>query len=404
MALPLTAAQDILLKAATALEPETVALAECWRRVLARDVTADIDFPPFDRSPLDGYALIAAEVAAATSASPVWLQVVDDIPAGSLPRTDIRPGTAARIMTGAPVPAGATGVVRLEDTREENGRVAIMAGTLAGRNICRRGEEIAAGQAVLQAGTILGSGAMGLLALLGISRPAVFRRPRVAVIATGSEVVSVETPLGPGAIRNSNSYMLAAQIAEAGAQAVDFGIVRDEVALIADRLANTGDCDLVVTTGGVSAGDYDLLADVYQQLGIVILFNHVAIKPGMAMLAGQKGGRLYIGLSGNPAAASVAFELLVRPVLQKMGGHEELWRPRTRARLTAAFGKPSPAPRFVWASCRLDNGFLTVEPLPLQGNGMLKSAVSANALVVVPANSPPLAVGDEAEVMLLSEV
>lgn len=402
MALPLTAAQDILLRAAAVLPPENAVLAECWQRVLAADVTAAIDFPPFDRSPLDGYALIAAEVTAATHEQPVWLQVVDDIPAGSLPRTDIRPGTAARIMTGAPVPAGATGVVRLEDTRKEGGRVAIMAGTLAGKNICRRGEEIAGGQVVLQAGSVIGSGAMGLLALLGVSRPAVFRRPRVALIATGSEIVPVEAPLVPGAIRNSNSYMLSAQIADAGALAINFGIVRDEVAAIAARLTAAGDCDLVVTTGGVSAGDYDLLADAYRQLGIAVLFDEVDIKPGMAVLAGHKNGRLYIGLSGNPAAASVAFELLARPVLCKLGGHSRLWRPRTRARLTAAFAKASPVIRFVWASCRLEQGCLVAEPLPLQGNGMLKSAVSANALVIVPANSPPLVAGDEVEVMLLA--
>lgn len=402
MALPLTAAQDILLRAVAVLPPENAMLAECWQRVLAADVTATIDFPPFDRSPLDGYALIADEVTAATHEQPVWLQVVDDIPAGSLPRTDIRPGTAARIMTGAPVPAGATGVVRLEDTRKEGGRVAIMAGTLAGKNICRRGEEIAGGQVVLQAGSVIGSGAMGLLALLGVSQPAVFRRPRVTLIATGSEIVPVEAPLAPGAIRNSNSYMLSAQIADAGALAINFGIVRDEVAAIADRLTAAGDCDLVVTTGGVSAGDYDLLADVYRQLGIAVLFDEVDIKPGMAMLAGHKNGRLYIGLSGNPAAASVAFELLVRPVLRKLGGHSRLWRPRTRARLTVAFAKASPVIRFVWAACRLEQGCLVAEPLPLQGNGMLKSTVSANALVIVPANSPPLAAGDEVEVMLLA--
>jgi molybdopterin molybdotransferase len=198
--------------------------------------------------------------------------------------------------------------------------------------------------------------------------------------------------------------MLTAQIAEAGALAVNFGIVRDEVAAIADQLAAARDCDLVVTTGGVSAGDYDLLADAYERLGIEIILDQVDIKPGMAMLAGRKADRLYIGLSGNPAAASVAFELLVRPVLRKMAGFSDLWRPRTCAPLTAPFAKTSPTTRFVWARCQLTAGRLSVEPLPLQGNGMLKSAVSANALVVIPADSPPLAAGDEVEVMLLGEL
>lgn len=404
MALPLAVAQETLLEAIAVLPPVEKALSECWRRVLARDVVADIDFPPFDRSPLDGYAIIAAEAATATADRPLWLEVVDDIPAGSVPRASVRPGTAARIMTGAPVPPGATGVVRREDTREAGDRVAVMAGATAGKNICRRGEEIAAGDIVLRAGTPINAGAMGLLALLGVGRPLVFPRPRVAIAATGSEVVPVEAPLGPGAIRNSNSYMLTAQIAEAGAEAVDFGIVGDEVAAIADRLAAAGTCDLVVTTGGVSAGDYDLLADAYKRLEIDIIFDGVGIKPGMAMLAGRKGDRLYIGLSGNPAAASVAFEQLVRPLVRKMGGHRELWRPRTRAPIAAPFAKASPATRFVWARCRLAAGSLAVEPLPLQGNGMLKSAAAANALIVIPAGSGPLAVGDEVEVVLLTEL
>jgi molybdopterin molybdotransferase len=178
--------------------------------------------------------------------------------------------------------------------------------------------------------------------------------------------------------------MLAAQVREAGAEPVMFGIARDEVAVIAARVTEAAGCDLVVTTGGVSAGDYDLMAEVYRELGIEIMFERVGIKPGMPVLAGRKDGKLFIGLSGNPAAASVAFEQLVRPLLLKMGGRTGLKRPHAKAVLTAPFAKSSGAKRFVWARCRLVNGGLTVEPLPLQGNGMLKSAVTANALIVIP--------------------
>lgn len=404
MAVSLELAQDKLLKAVQVLAAEEVALADSWRRVLADQIEADTDFPPFDRSPLDGYALIAADVAEATPERPVVLEVVDDIPAGSVPRVAVRPGTAAKIMTGAPVPEGATGVVRREDVREEEGRATVFAGAGAAGNLCRRGEEIAAGEKVIAAGTVVNAGVMGLLALLGVSRPRVFKRPRVALLATGSEVADIEAPLLPGAIRNSNSYMLAAQVRDAGAEPVMFGIARDEVAAIMSRLADAAACDLIVTTGGVSAGDYDLLADVYREMGISVLFERVGMKPGMPVLAGRKDGKLYVGLSGNPAAASVAFEQIVRPVLLKMGGRTAWWRPRAKALLTAPFTKSSGATRFVWASCRPANGSLTVEPLPLQGNGMLKSAVTANALIVIPAGSPPLAAGSTVEICLLADL
>ncbi|HWQ61555.1 MAG TPA: molybdopterin molybdotransferase MoeA, partial [Negativicutes bacterium] len=343
-------------------------------------------------------------VEAAAAESPVLLTVVDDIPAGSLPRAEVRTGTAAKIMTGAPVPPGATGVVRRGDAREEDGRVAIFAGAGVAANICRRGEEIAAGEKVIAAGTVVNAGVMGLLALLGVARPRVFKRPRVALLATGSEVVPVDGPLAAGAIRNSNSFMLAAQVREAGAEPIMFGIARDEVATIAARLAAAAVCDLIVTTGGVSAGDYDLLAAVYKELGIAIMFDRVGIKPGMPVLAGHKDGKLYVGLSGNPAAASVAFEQLTRPLLLKMGGRSELHRPLVKAVLTAPFAKSSEATRFVWARCRPADGGLTVEPLPLQGNGMLKSAVTANALIAIPAGSPPLAAGSPVEVFLLADL
>jgi len=404
MALPLEVAQELLLQAARTVATEEAELAECWQRVLAAPVVADSDFPPFDRSPLDGYALKAAEVEKADPERPVVLTIVDDIPAGSVPRVEVRPGTAAKIMTGAPLPPGATGVVRPEDAREEGGRVAIYSGAGVAANICRQGEEIAAGEEVVAAGTVVNAGVMGLLALLGVARPRVYKRPLVGLLATGSEIVPVEGPLAAGAIRNSNSYMLAAQVREAGAEPVMFGIARDEVAVIAARVTEAAGCDLVVTTGGVSAGDYDLMAEVYRELGIEIMFERVGIKPGMPVLAGRKDGKLFIGLSGNPAAASVAFEQLVRPLLLKMGGRTGLKRPHAKAVLTAPFAKSSGAKRFVWARCRLVNGGLSVEPLPLQGNGMLKSAVTATALIVIPAGSPPLAAGSMVEICLLTDI
>lgn len=404
MTVLLETARTALLAAAVPAKAEPVPLETCWRRVMAEAVVADMDFPPFDRSPLDGYALVAAEVEAASFEQPVWLKVVEDLPAGRVPVQAIGRGLAARIMTGAPVPAGATGVVRLEDVAAEGGQVAIYHGAGCGENICVRGEEIAAGERVILPGTVINAGVMGLLALLGKDRPLVYQRPRAAIFATGGEVRPVAEPLPPGTIRNSNSYMLAGQVLEAGGEPVHYSIAPDSTAEIAARLAAAAECDLVVTTGGVSVGDYDLMADAYRAAGITILFERVSIKPGMPVLAGVKDGRLYLGLSGNPAAAAIAFEQLVRPVIVKMSGRSNWARPRARARLTSPFAKQTGAPRFLWARCTPGEEGLYVQPLSFQGNGMLKSAAAANALIAIPAHSPPLPAGAEVEVLLLTGV
>lgn len=397
----LEAARDLLLDLAAATPGESVALAESWRRVLAQDVTAPFDFPPFDRSPLDGYAVVAAEVAAATPAAPVALRQVGNVPAGRVAAAAVQPGTACRIMTGAPLPAGATGVVRLEDTAACGGDVVVYRGAGAASNICRQGEEITQGERVLSAGTVVNTGVMGLLALLGVTRPLVHQRPRVAIVATGSEIVPVEAPLGPGQIHNSNTYMLTAQVQEAGAAVVGTALAADDVAAIAAALTAVPPCEVVLTTGGASVGDYDLIETVYQRLGITLLFKRVSMKPGMPVLAGIKDQRLYLGLSGNPAAACVSFEQLARPVLLKMGGRRDWFRPVVQAALAAPFGKASGARRFVWGIVRQGPQGLLAEPLTWQGNGMLRSAARANAIIIVPADSPPLPAGAMVDVMLL---
>ncbi|EAX46365.1 molybdenum cofactor synthesis domain [Thermosinus carboxydivorans Nor1] len=401
MALKLEIAQEMLLAAVAVMPVERQPLAHCWQRVLAETVIADIDFPPFDRSPLDGYAVIATEVEQARPDAPVRLRQIENIAAGSVARESVRPGTACRIMTGAPIPPGATGVIRLEDTAVDGDIVSIMAGAGAAKNICRRGEEIATGEVILTAGTVINAGAMGMLAVLGKAEPLVYVRPRVALIATGSELIAVDEPLVPGKIRNSNSYMLSAQVQEAGAQARLLGVAGDDVDAIAELVEYAADCDVCITTGGASVGDYDLIGEVFKKLGVKVLFERVSIKPGMPVLAGVKENKLFIGLSGNPAAASISFEQLVRPVLLKMSGRTNWWRPCVKARLAAPFGKSTGAKRFVWARCWQGEAGLLAEPLSLQGNGMLKSAIAANALVVIPENSPPLPAGTEVEVILL---
>jgi molybdopterin molybdotransferase len=401
MASKLETVQQTLLEVVRTAGTELLPLEQCWQRVLAEDVAADMDFPPFDRSPLDGYAVIAAEVEAAGRERPVVLREVESVAAGEVPRQIVVSGTACRIMTGAPLPEGATGVVKLEDTVRLGRRIHILNGAGAARNICRRGEEIAAGEVAVAAGTLLNSGAMGTLALLGRARPLVHRRPRVGIIVTGSELATVDDALPPGKIHDSNSYMLGAQVRDAGAEPVLFGVIRDDVSAICAVIEKAGDCDMVITTGGVSVGDYDLARLVFTRLGIATLCERVDMKPGMPVLAGLLADRLVVGLSGNPAAASIAFEQIIRPLLLKMGGRKAWWRQSARGTMTKAFAKGSGARRFVWAYSWLGEAGLLVEPLPLQGNGMLKSAIAANSLIAVEAGSPPIGAGENIQVILL---
>lgn len=403
MPIKLEVAQAKLLNLVQIMPVETVELSQSWRRVLAETVVADMDFPPFDRSPLDGYALIAKEVEEAVPDKPAILRQVDYVCAGDVPHCSITPGTACRIMTGAPLPPGATGVVRVEDTIVDGETITILEGGGAGKSICYRGEEIAAGEEVISAGAVINAGVIGMLAVLGKGKVAVFRKPQVAIIATGSEIIAVDAPLIPGKIRNSNSYMLSAQVADTGAQTVLLGNVADDVDEIAAMLEKASASDVVITTGGASVGDCDLIGEVYKKLGITLLFDRVSIKPGMPVLAGIKNGKLYLGLSGNPAAAAISFEQLVRPILVKMSGRKNWWRPKVKALLASPFNKSTGAQRFVWSRCWQQDNDILVEPLRLQSNGMLKAAMVANSLIVIPENTPPLPSGSEVEIILLAD-
>lgn len=383
-------------------QPVHCPLGDCYQRVLAEDITAQMDFPPFDRSPLDGYALRAEDVEQAKTDSPVILTQVDNVPAGSLPSKKIESGEAARIMTGAKIPEGATAVIRLEDLEVVGERVRVFS-PAAIPNICRQGEELRKGDIVLPKGTLLGEGALGLLAMLGYSQPLVYRKPKVAVLATGSELIGVEEMLTQGKIRNSNNYMLLAKIREAGGEPLLLGHVRDELEAIEEKLKGHKDVDVYITTGGASVGDYDLMEEFFQRMNIPQLFSRIAMKPGMPVMAGFWQDALFVALSGNPAAANVSFEALLRPVLRKMAGARRTERPRVQGRLKKAFAKPSAARRFVWAHCEWVDGVLQVEPAVFQGNGMLAGMLVANGLMDIPAESGCLPEGAEVEVRLLIE-
>ncbi|HSD27418.1 MAG TPA: gephyrin-like molybdotransferase Glp, partial [Vicinamibacteria bacterium] len=323
-------ALSIVLSEVTPLAAEPVSLDESLGRVLAEDVASDRDLPPFDRAAMDGYALRAKDVALA----PVALEVVGEVRAGQWPDLAIGPGQAARIMTGAPVPPGADAVQQVERTEPlDEFRVTVHAAIGAGANIAPRGSEVREGEVVLAAGRVVDPSAVAVLASAGKDRVRVARRPVLGLLVTGDEIVDVAVRPGPGQIRNSNGPAVAAQARLAGADVRLLGVAPDRPEAIADALRAGLDADALVVSGGVSAGDYDLVEPALLDLGATFLFTKVAIKPGAPLVFGRLGRTLVFGLPGNPVSAQATFDLFVRPALLKMQGARALTRPRVKVEL-----------------------------------------------------------------------
>ncbi|WP_227761743.1 molybdopterin molybdotransferase MoeA [Zhaonella formicivorans] len=397
-------AQEILLSRISPLVAEEVCLLEAIGRVLAQDVYARDNIPPFARSPLDGFALRAEDTFQASRLKPANLKVIAEVPAGFVLPAPLAPGTAVKIMTGAPIPDGANAVVKKEDTDEGGEYVRIYQPIAPDSNIARAGEDVRAGERVLTRGMVLHSGAVGMLAALGVSRVPVSRKPRVAVLCTGEELMDVEKSLLPGKIYNSNLYSLSASIIAAGGEPVLLGTVPDRLEKIAAGLrSGLEEADLVISTGGASVGDYDLMYAAFCSMEAEVLFRRIAIKPGTPALAAQKNGKLLVGLSGNPAAASITFELLVRPLILKLQGREKWQRPQVTGIMVDDFSKGGGPRRFLRAAASYEEGLYKVRLAGKQTPGVLKSIVYCNALVDVPADSPPLKAGQEVQVILLTD-
>ena len=315
--IPVEEALEIVLREAPALPFEEVALDDALSRVLAEDVASDSDLPPFDRAAMDGYALRAADVAGA----PAALEVVGEVRAGQWPDLTVGPGQAVRIMTGAPVPPGADAVQQVEKTQPlDEFRVTILSAVAEGANVAPRGSEVRAGDVVLARGRVIDPAAIAVLASAGRARVRVARRPVVALLVTGDEIVEVSATPAPGQIRNSNGPAVAAQARLAGAEVRLLGVAPDRQDAIAQALRAGLAADVLVVSGGVSAGDYDLVEPALLELGATFLFTKVAVKPGAPLVFGRRGATLVFGLPGNPVSAQVTFDLFVRPALLKMQG------------------------------------------------------------------------------------
>ncbi len=395
---------------------ETLPLAECARRVLAADVAAQNNLPSFDNSAMDGFAVIASDLSGAAPDSPRTLSVVADIPAGTNPDVTLIPGQAARIMTGAPMPKGADAVIPVEETDFHDRspgtlapeKVTVFKSLSAGDYVRKQGTDVQIGQPVLQTGHKLRAQDLGLLAMLGVAEVPLYCRPRVALLSSGDELIPVDEPLMPGKIRDSNTYTLAALIADAGAEVVRLGIAADKRNAVENLLENAAvqKVDLILSSAGVSVGAFDFIKDVVEAQG-ELTFWRVNMRPGKPLAFGKFKDIPFIGLPGNPVSAFVGFEVFVRPALEKLGGFDAgrsqkgRIRPRVRVRLAEAISSDG-RESYLRAHIQDDGeGVPSARLAGHQGSGNLLSIVQANALLIIPSGVKSLAAGKEVDAWLL---
>ena len=399
-------ALETILAHCEALPAERIPSARALGCAVAEDVTAAVFHPPWDNSAMDGFAVHAHDVRGASREKPITLPVSDDIPAGSFPAGPLETGTVARVMTGAPVPAGASGVVRVEHTAEATpGAVSFFQDTDAERNIRRRGEDIAEGETVLLQGDSVTPATVGVLAMQGMSDVLVRRRPRVGVLSNGNELADFDEVAEVRAgrrIMNSNGHALAAQLVTAGAEPVPLGIARDDADDVRRCLERATDCDAVISSAGVSVGDHDQVKAALDGMGMQRLFWRASIRPGSPLTFGLLGGRPFWGLPGNPVSAMVTFEVFLRPALRKMMGHRHPEAPRVLARARKAVSSSADLTHFYRVRLsRIAGDLPQVELTGPQGSGILTSMSAADGLLIVPEGVTEVEAGEIVEVIPL---
>jgi len=384
------------------LGKERINILSALGRVLAEDIAAPRHIPPWNNSAMDGYAVKWADIKGAAPDKPVILRVIADLPAGQIFNGRVGEKEAVRIMTGAPIPEGADTVVPVEDTEKAGEAVKILQETPPGKNIRLAGEDVKQGEEILSSGTILQPAHIGMLASCQRAFVYVYQKPRVAILSTGDELIEIDEPWTEGKIVNSNAYSIASQVKMCAAEPIILGIAQDRLEDLLNKIQQGLLADILITSGGVSVGDYDLVKDMLRKLG-EINFWKVAMRPGQPLAFGLVSGKPLFGLPGNPVSSMVSFEQFVRPAILKMAGHTKIFRPTILAELGEDLEKKAGLTHFL--RCRLlrENDKIIATTTGEQGSGILSSMVKAQGLIVLPAELTKARPGQKVKVMLLDQ-
>jgi len=396
-------ARKIILDNITPLGVEMVTLRAALSRILGENIYAPISIPPFNNSAMDGFAVRSSD-------TPGTLEIIEDLKAGDVPKRRLGKGQAARIMTGAQIPKGADAVVMVEDTEKIKNQkskiknkefINILKKVTKGENIRKAGEDVKKGELVIPQGSVIRPQELGMLAALGKAKVKVYKKPKVAILATGDELLDVDEKMETGKIRSSNSYTLYGQVIKTGGEPIDLGIVRDNPAEIKKKIKSGLIADMILTSGGVSVGDYDLVKGVLKELGTKMKFWKVAMKPGKPLVFGLIRGKPVFGLPGNPVSSMVAFEQFVKPALYKMVGRNKLESREILATLKEDIEKKPGRKHFLRGYLRASHGGFVVTTTGPQGSGMLNSMLRANALIVLNKEVRKVKAGEKVCVQLL---
>ncbi len=397
------AALEIILGKVKIVDSETLGIADAFARIVSEDVCAVGNVPPFDNSAMDGFALRSEDTVNATKSQPVRFRIVSELRAGSvIGDQGVAPMTAIRIMTGAPMPVGADSVIPVEDTETDfDGSVKLFKRLKAHENVRFAGEDMRTGETVLDRGMKLGSAEIGLLAAVNRDTVRVYRKPRVAIISTGDEIEEVGAELRPGQIRNSNAHTLRCEVAKYGGIPTYIGIARDEPEVTRDVFTRALEHDIIISTGGVSLGEYDFVQEVVESLGLKIAVHGVRIKPGRPMTFGAMGDTIFFGLPGNPVSTMVTFMQFVRPALLKMGGACRIDKPEIPAVIEDSITKRPGRREYIRGSYTTKGGRVVVTTTGPQGSGILRSMSRANCLIIVPEDVSEYKPGDSVVIQLI---
>lgn len=406
--IPIAEAVKQVMNYQTKGQVEYVSIFESHNRYLADDLTATSDVPHFDRAPYDGFAIRSIDSKEAGLNNPVEFEIIDHIGAGHVSSKVVGPYQAVRIMTGAQMPSGADCVVMLELAkdieRDGDKYMSIKRVYKKGDNVSFIGEDAKKGEVLVKKGTLINPGIQAMLATFGYAQVPVAKKPVVGLFATGTELLEVDELLVAGKIRNSNSYMISAQIDRAGAEVIYFGKLPDDFDTCYTAVSGALDkVDLLMTTGGVSVGDFDFMPAIYEKMGAEILFNKVAMRPGSVTTVAQYNGKLLFGLSGNPSACYVGFELFARPIIRTMLYSDMPHLRKEKAILKVDFPKANPFTRFVRSATTIENGRLVAAPSGLDKSNIVMSLAGANSLMILPGGTRGYEAGTEVEVLLLED-